>query len=992
MIPDISYAVEGAPYPGLRAFRRSETHLFFGREGCVNDMVGRLAKTRFLAVVGSSGTGKSSLVKAGLLNALELGLMAEAGSRWLIAEMRPEGTPLRNLAEALLKAKAPQCQHSAIEVELLRAFLSRGPRSVIEWCRAGHLPHGYNLLLLVDQFEELFRYQNYADRDDADAFTALLIESAHTDEFSIYVTITMRSEFLGACALMTDLVEEINNGTYLTPRITREQCRDAIVGPARVGGVEIEQPLVNRLLNDLASFAPWEKAGAGGNENTPLDRLVRRADQLPLLQYTLNRMWAQARARFPGRRVKLGLDDYKGLSHALNEQADQIFEQLERENLPVEQVFRALTSGTSLADAGRLPTPFDRLVAICGGDEAGVRKVVDAYRAPECHFLLPEIETYPRLSLDTMIDISHESLIRQWRRLSEWVAKEAVAAQQWRRLNDRANVGDVLQDRALDNMVAWREETKPNAAWAERYGGDYAAAMGFLDKSSREERNRRWIRNGTVAGVFAILLTAAGVTFHLWKSAKDNLVAMQLQQKRAERNFTTAKKVVQNLTFNLSASLDSKAKADIFVVHQYFWKAKATLDQLAKESPDDAELLGIQAIVLDKFTDGYRAANGYHEMALGVANQANGLLRRLVEREPNNASWQASLSLNLDKIGDLERRLHDPRSARAHFDQALAIDRDLMRRAPAREEHSRQAAIELINIGDLQLDARNEQAALESYREALELRSKLAASYAMLPSYQSDLAESLDRIGNVKNKMGDTQGALEAREQELKVYRKIIHPKFGWPSEDDYTNYSVALIEVARLQQQSGNDSGALASYQESLQTARNHLDPNHLDPEDWAPRFVSMSAAIGDLQLKLSNVEAAKKSYADAAADQLRWVEMRSSNLRDETAKTAYIDDCGTGSWYALLSNRAQQAAELAEAALKLDPSKRWIDVNRAHAYLLLGRYDDAKAIYLKHKDTPSDLNGRMTTDIIRGEFTQFRKLGLATDAIDRMAKDLGL
>jgi tetratricopeptide (TPR) repeat protein len=987
MIPDIPDGAEGAPYPGLRAFRRSETHLFFGREGCVNDMVGRLAKTRFLAVVGSSGTGKSSLVKAGLLNALELGLMAEAGSRWLIAEMRPEGTPLRNLAEALLKAEAPQCERSAIEVELLRAFLARGPRSVIEWCRAGHLLRGYNLLLLVDQFEELFRYQNYAGRDEAEAFTALLVESAHTDEFPICVTITMRSEFLGACALMPGLVEEINNGTYLTPRITREQCRDAIVGPARVSRVEIEQPLVNRLLNDLASFAPWEKTGAGDNENTPLDRLVRRADQLPLLQYTLNRMWVRARARFPGRRVKLGLDDYKGLSHALNEHADQIFEQLERENLPVEQVFRALTSGTSLADAGRLPTRFDRLVAICGGDEDGVRKVVDAYRAPECQFLMPEIETHPRLALDTMIDISHESLIRQWRRLSEWVAKEAVAAQQWRRLNDRANVGDVLQDRALDNVVAWREETKPNAAWAERYGGDYAAAMAFLDKSSREERNRRWIRNGTVAGVFAMLLTTAGVTSQLWKSAQDNLVAMQVQQKRAERNFAAAKEVVRDLTFNLSASLDSEAKADIFVVHQYFWKAKATLDKLAKESPDDAELLHIQADVLDKFTDGYLSTGSYHEMALAVANQANGLLRRLVEREPDNASWQASLSLNLGKIGDLERRLHDPRGARAHFDEALAIDRDLMRRAPAREDHLRQAAIELINIGDLQLDAGNAQGALESYKEALELRGKLTASYSMLSSYQRDLAASLGRIGNVKNKMGDTQGALEAYEQQLKVHRQIVNPKFDAPSEDDHTNYSVALIEMARLQQQSGNDSGALASYQQSLQIASDHPRKN----EDWARRFVSTPAAIGDLQLKLGDVEAAKKSYADAAASQLRWVEITSSNLRNASAKTAYIVDCGNGSWYALLSNQAQQAADLAEAALKLDPSKSWIDVNRAHAYLLLGRYDDAKAIYLKHKDTPSE-GGRMTTDIIRDGFTQFRKLGLATDAIDRMAKDLGL
>jgi tetratricopeptide (TPR) repeat protein len=986
----ISDGVAGAPYPGLRAFRRTETHLFFGRDDCVNDMVSRLAKTRFLAVVGSSGTGKSSLVKAGLLNALELGLMAEAGARWLIAEMRPEGTPLRNLAESLLKAVEPQGLHSATDIELLRAFLSHGPRSVIQWCRAGHLPRGSNLLLLVDQFEELFRYQNYASREEAEAFAALLIESARSDEFRIYVTIAMRSEFLGSCALIPGLVEEINAGMYLTPRITREQCREAIVGPARVAGIEIEERLVNRLLNDLASFAPWEKAGADGKESAPLDRLVRRADQLPLLQYTLNRMWAEARARSPGQRIKLGLDDYKGLSHALNEHADQIFEQLDRENLPVEQVFRALTSGTSLADAVRLPTRFDRLVAICGGDEAAVRKVVDAYRAPDCHFLLPETGSHPRLDPDTMIDISHESLIRQWHRLSEWMAKEALAAQQWRRLNDRTNVGDALQGRALDNMVAWREETRPNAAWAERYGGDYAAAMTFLDKSSREERNKRWIRSGTVAAVFAMLLTAAGVTLWQWQVARDSLVAMRLESERAKDNFEVAKDVVRNLTVNLSASLGmEKARTEITEVHDFFWNTRATLDQLVKKNPDDAELLDIQAVVLDKFSDGYRATGGYHELALRAAKEANGLLRRLVEREPDNTAWQASLSVNLGKMGELEALLQDPRGARARYDEALAIDRKLMLRAPANEEHPRQAAIELTNIGDLQLNAGDKEGALELYKEALELRRKLAASYPMLPIYQQDLAANLAKIGKAKNPLGDKEGALEAFEQALKVQRQIIISEFGTPSKNDYTNYSLVLREVARLQQQAGNDAGALASYQQSHQA-----DKDATQDLDWGRRLASTPAAIGDLQIKLGDVEGAKKSYADAFAVQREVVKAAGSDMSSAAAKTAYVSDCGTGSWYALLNNEAQQAADLAEAALKLDPSKRWIDVNRAHAYLLLGRYDDAKAIYLKRKDTPSDADGggRMIADVIRDEFAQFRKLGFPTDAIDRMTKDLGL
>ena len=147
-----------------------------------------------------------------------------------------------------------------------------------------------NLLLLVDQFEELFRYQDYAGREEAEAFARLLLESARSRQFPIYVALTMRSEYLGACALVDGLAEAISSGMFLTPRMTREECRAAIVGPAQVCGVAIEEALVNRLLNDLAAFAPWDDRG----RRDQLDRLIRRADQLPLLQYCLNRMWVRA--------------------------------------------------------------------------------------------------------------------------------------------------------------------------------------------------------------------------------------------------------------------------------------------------------------------------------------------------------------------------------------------------------------------------------------------------------------------------------------------------------------------------------------------------------------------------------------------------------------------------------------------------------------------------------------------------------------------------
>ena len=482
--------VSRMPYPGLRSFRREESDLFFGREDCINAMVDRLAANHFLAVLGSSGTGKSSLVKTGLLDALDLGMMSQAGSRWRVVLMRPGSAPLANLARALIEAGTPDGKVAADEVDLLRAFLLRGPRSVVEWCRDGHLPADTNLLLLVDQFEELFRYRDYAGREEAEAFAALLIESSRARGVPVYVALTMRSEYLGACALVEGLAEAISASLFLTPRMSRDQCRAAIVGPAAVCGVAIDNVLVNRLLNDLAAFAPWDERGSGDQ----LVRLVRRADQLPLLQYCLNRMCVTARSEAGDGAVELTLADYErigGLAGALNAHADEILTVLGPGRAPVaEAVFRALTDGTTITDAVRRPTRLSDLIDISNADAADVRAVVDAFRASGCNFLAPELEPAdPRpLDDDAVVDISHESLIRQWKKLSEWLEKEARAGRQWRRLLDRLDVAEPMHGAELANIVAWRQDQKPNAAWAARYGGNFAAVAQFIRGSERQQR------------------------------------------------------------------------------------------------------------------------------------------------------------------------------------------------------------------------------------------------------------------------------------------------------------------------------------------------------------------------------------------------------------------------------------------------------------------------------------------------------------------------
>ena len=165
--PLVTPAVPTNPFPGLRPFREDEEYLFFGRENQVDAMVDKLAATRFLAVVGTSGSGKSSLVNCGLRPALRQGLMARAGAAWRMAQFRPGADPIGAMARALAEDGVLFARNAAKDLplaDIVETTLRMSKEGLIDIFEQARLDDGVNLLVVVDQFEELFRYRKLGGR------------------------------------------------------------------------------------------------------------------------------------------------------------------------------------------------------------------------------------------------------------------------------------------------------------------------------------------------------------------------------------------------------------------------------------------------------------------------------------------------------------------------------------------------------------------------------------------------------------------------------------------------------------------------------------------------------------------------------------------------------------------------------------------------------------------------------------------------------------
>ena len=432
----------------------------------------------------------------------------------------------------------------------------------------------------MDQFEELFRFgldgASPAARAESESFVALLLRLAEQERLPVYCTITMRSDFIGDCDAYTGLPEAINRGQFLVPRLTRAQRREAIVGPVRLTGQRISARLVDRLLNE---------------------RLDTR-DDLPILQHVLLRCWdhwaeGAHEVAEPGPIDDASYEAVGTIHDALNQHADRALEDLdEADRTLARHLLQSLTEVDARNRRIRRPAPLSSLADLTGADVERLQRVMEPLRTEGRNFLVLSRDP------DPVVDISHESLIRQWCTLRDWVDEEALDAKIYRRLADTAarhtpEQPRFYRDADLKEAVDWKWRRRPTVAWAERYGSGFTEAMAFL-RDSRLVRNRERREHRLAEAERARLL-----------EERAALAERQADQERAARD--------RARRWTLSMAALAVTMLVVAGVAGHFWWESARQTDLARVATAQAEEQFLAASV--------NLARAHDEKAVGIVSQ-----------------------------------------------------------------------------------------------------------------------------------------------------------------------------------------------------------------------------------------------------------------------------------------------------------------------------------------------------------------------------------
>jgi energy-coupling factor transporter ATP-binding protein EcfA2 len=488
------------PYPGLRPFTSEDQPLFFGREAQVSAMLRQLEDDRFVAVVGSSGSGKSSLVRAGLLPAIHEGFLL-GSTNWLSLIFKPGSQPYQRLARELQRATrldekaAATSTNPPLNADEMSCVstLRQTDRGLLEALTSSGISPQTNVMVVVDQFEELFAFRlanasrdDVASRDEAAAFVRMLLRSSSDPKARVWVILTMRSDFIGNCEAFLGLPEAVSRGQFLVPRLDRGQMEEAIRRPAEVTDAAFrpftfETGLVNRMINDAGD----------------------RPDQLPLLQHALMRTWKFAvnRANGNGSAVTVSEDDYRkagGIDKALSLHANAAWVTIANDKRKADiarHLFVLLCDVSPDGQITRRRPKIAEVEMVTGASIAEIEEVIRLFQDDDRNFLLPAHNE--ELCSETDLDVSHEALLRQWDVFAkDWLVQERSDADELRSLVKQANdrrrgKGGLLGEQDLIRIRDWKERS--SLQWARRYvpAGMWNEALGFVQESEEEAERTR---------------------------------------------------------------------------------------------------------------------------------------------------------------------------------------------------------------------------------------------------------------------------------------------------------------------------------------------------------------------------------------------------------------------------------------------------------------------------------------------------------------------
>jgi WD40 repeat protein len=468
------------PYRGLRPFEESDAELFFGREAETQRLVEEVKGSRFLAVLGPSGSGKSSLVKAGLVPALRSGAIPGSG-QWVIRILKPGQLPLLSVVSELLHLNPED------ETESLHERLISDPASlhVASALALGQDPET-RLVWVVDQFEEAFTL--CSDEAEREAFLANLLHASYVPGGRAIVVLTMRADFYPRLAAHPELAQAVSAHDFLVAPMDERSLRRAVEEPAKLAGLAFEEGLVGTILSDAGS----------------------EPGSLPLLEHALYELWERRRGAFLTLEAYLDAGRVRG---ALAKRAEAVYEGLDEGQQAIcRRIMLRLTQpGEGTEDTRRRATASE--LATAPEENERVEWVLGALVDARLLTVSADPESGER-----WVDVSHEALIRAWPRLKEWIEEDRAGLILHRRVTEAASDWDRAgrDDSALYRGVrlaeaeAWAAQRPQELNPLEREFVEESRVASGREAEHLRRTNRRL--RGLLVGValFLVLALVAG--------------------------------------------------------------------------------------------------------------------------------------------------------------------------------------------------------------------------------------------------------------------------------------------------------------------------------------------------------------------------------------------------------------------------------------------------------------------------------------------------